>query len=192
MRRATERVVAGSPRLLRAGARSCRHVHSWITLKQRRGAPAYARYEVIGWGVDRGAGVDALIERVEAAVAACPYQGAYQTWPGPKSNTFVAWIERAVPELGLELPPTAIGKDYLLCCAAGLIPVGPPPEVVHEPGWRCPLPVELVVGHVRDLEVLHDCAILEMEVPDVCDLVLGEVRTGRRCRRRRAAPRWNP
>ena len=34
-------------------------------------------------------------------------------WPGPNSNTFVAWVAREVPELGLDLPPTAIGKDYL-------------------------------------------------------------------------------
>jgi hypothetical protein len=122
------------------GWRGVLAVHSWIALK-RRGAPAYARYEVIGWGVDRGApavrvnrmgpdnywfgsrpallvdrrgaGVDALIERVETAVTAYPYQAAYRTWPGPNSNTFIAWVGRAVPELGLELPPTAIGKDYL-------------------------------------------------------------------------------
>ena len=30
-------------------------VHTWIALK-RTGAPAYTRYEVIGWGVDRGLG----------------------------------------------------------------------------------------------------------------------------------------
>ena len=32
---------------------------------------------------------------------------------GPNSNTFMAWIARRVPELGLDLPSTAIGKDYL-------------------------------------------------------------------------------
>ena len=54
-----------------------------------------------------------LIDRVEAAVADYPYQNSYQTWPGPNSNTFTAFIGRAVPELRLDLPPTAIGKDYL-------------------------------------------------------------------------------
>jgi hypothetical protein len=34
-------------------------------------------------------------------------------WPGPNSNTFVAFVARQVPELALDLPPTAIGKDYL-------------------------------------------------------------------------------
>ncbi|MEL6964991.1 MAG: DUF3750 domain-containing protein, partial [Pseudomonadota bacterium] len=34
-------------------------------------------------------------------------------WPGPNSNTFIAHLGRKVPALGLELPPTAIGKDFL-------------------------------------------------------------------------------
>jgi hypothetical protein len=115
-------------------------VHTWITVK-REGASAYRRYEVIGWGVERGApavrvdrtgpdndwfgarpellvdlrgaDVDALITRIEAAVAAYPYPSTYRTWPGPNSNTFVAHVARAVPELRLVLPPTAIGKDFL-------------------------------------------------------------------------------
>ncbi len=115
-------------------------VHSWIAVKPS-GADSYARYEVIGWGVDQGAralrvnrtgpdnywfgarpdlvaerrgeGVDALIATIEAAVTAYPYQQEYRTWPGPNSNTFTAYVGRAVPELRLDLPPTAIGKDYL-------------------------------------------------------------------------------
>ncbi|MBI2492560.1 MAG: DUF3750 domain-containing protein [Candidatus Rokubacteria bacterium] len=115
-------------------------VHTWIAVKPR-GAAEYTRYEVVGWGVDRGAGavrvnrtgadnhwfgdrpaklvdlrgdgVDAVIARVEAAVAAYPYRDSYRTWPGPNSNTFTAWVGRQVPELRLTLPPTAIGKDYL-------------------------------------------------------------------------------
>ncbi len=115
-------------------------VHTWIALKPSGGV-SYMRYEVIGWGVDRGApavrvnrmgpdnywfgarperlvdrrgdGVDALIVRVEDAVAAYPYPSSYRAWPGPNSNTFTAYVGRAVPELGLHLPPTAVGKDYL-------------------------------------------------------------------------------
>ncbi len=115
-------------------------VHTWIAVK-RRGAPAYTRYEVMGWGVERGMpalrvnrtgpdnywfgsrpdllvdlrgdGVEALIDRIEAAVAAYPYPDSYRTWPGPNSNTFTAYVGRAVPELRLRLPPTAVGKDYL-------------------------------------------------------------------------------
>jgi hypothetical protein len=122
------------------GWRRALAVHSWIVLKPR-GAPAYIRYEVIGWGVDRGApsirvnrmgpdnhwfgsrpdlladlrgaGVDEIIAKVEAAVASYPYRDRYRTWPGPNSNTFIAHIARLVPELRLDLPPTAIGKDFL-------------------------------------------------------------------------------
>ena len=115
-------------------------VHTWIALKPS-GAPAYTRYEVIGWGVAEGApairvnrtgpdnywfgsrpdllvdrrgeGVDELIAQTEAAVRAYPYPRTYRTWPGPNSNTFTAQIGRAVPGLRLDLPPTAIGKDYI-------------------------------------------------------------------------------
>jgi hypothetical protein len=127
-------------------------VHTWIAVKPA-GAPSYTRYEVMGWGVSRGApalrvnrtgpdnywfgalpdllvdrrgeGVDELIDKVEAAVAAYPYPDSYRTWPGPNSNTFIAYIGREVPELRLRLPPTAVGKDYLPDGApAGLTPSG--------------------------------------------------------------------
>jgi hypothetical protein len=126
-------------------------VHTWIAVK-RSGAAKYTRYEVIGWGVDRGAsalrvnrtgpdnywfgsrpellvdrrgeGVDALIDRIEAAVHAYPYPSSYRNWPGPNSNTFTAYIGRAVPELRLDLPPTAVGKDFL----PGGAPVGMAPS----------------------------------------------------------------
>jgi hypothetical protein len=61
----------------------------------------------------RGESAEASIPRIEAAVAAYPYNRSYRIWPGPNSNTFTAWIGRRVPELRLKLPPTAIGKDYL-------------------------------------------------------------------------------
>ncbi len=112
-------------------------VHTWIIVK-KRDAASFTRYDVVGWGgppvvkknylaadaqwfgampellvEHRGAGVDAMIDRIEAAVASYPHVGEYRTWPGPNSNTFVAWVARSVPELGVDLPPTAIGKDYL-------------------------------------------------------------------------------
>jgi hypothetical protein len=34
-------------------------------------------------------------------------------WPGPNSNTFVASILRAVPEIDAVLPANAVGRDYL-------------------------------------------------------------------------------
>jgi hypothetical protein len=135
------------------GLRGLIAVHTWISVKPRD-ARAYTRYEVIGWGVDRGLpalrlnrsgpdnywfgdrpaklvdlrgeGVDAIVERVEAAVAAYPYPSTYRMWPGPNSNTFTAWVGQRVPELGLKLPVSAIGKNYLcgrLASADGLYPV---------------------------------------------------------------------
>ena len=38
--------------------------------------------------------------------------GAYSVWPGPNSNSFVAYVLAAIPEAGIVLPPTAIGKDW--------------------------------------------------------------------------------
>ncbi|MEE8203336.1 MAG: DUF3750 domain-containing protein [Alphaproteobacteria bacterium] len=114
--------------------------HSWIAVK-RTGAPAFTVHEVVGWYAMRGEsalrqssrapdglwygnrpeiiaelrgdGVDDVIARIEAAARAYPYARRYKVWPGPNSNTFTAFIGRAVPELRLDLPPTAIGKDYL-------------------------------------------------------------------------------
>jgi Protein of unknown function (DUF3750) len=122
------------------GWRGVMAVHTWLTLKPA-GAPAYTRYEVMGWGVGNGApairvnrsgpdnywfgsrpqllvdrrgeGVDGLITRVQAAVESYPYAASYRTWPGPNSNTFTAYLGRAVPELRLDLPATAIGKDFI-------------------------------------------------------------------------------
>ena len=112
-------------------------VHTWITVK-RAGEQRFNRYDVVGWGnpvrlnnypadgywysntpwvvLDvRGRKAEALIPKIEDAVNRYPYAdyGSYRVWPGPNSNTFVAWIGRQVPELKLELPPTAVGKDYL-------------------------------------------------------------------------------
>jgi hypothetical protein len=115
-------------------------VHTWIAVKPS-GARAYTIYEVLDWRLrrsgsavairkrvpdarwggnapailanKRGDGVDALIERIDKAVREYPYAHEYVVWPGPNSNTFTAYVARAVPELGLDLPPTAIGKDYL-------------------------------------------------------------------------------
>jgi hypothetical protein len=71
----------------------------------------------------RGDGVDTIIERVEAAVAAYPHPSTYRMWPGPNSNTFTAWVGQRVPALHLKLPASAIGKNYLcgrLASAGGL------------------------------------------------------------------------
>lgn len=125
-------------------------VHTWIAAKPT-GAPGWTVYEVIGWRLrwsdsvvvararnpeywfgargelyadKRGAGVDALIERIEKAAKDYPFAGEYRLWPGPNSNTFVAWIARAVPELEVDLPATAIGKDYLGSSVIAAAPSG--------------------------------------------------------------------
>jgi hypothetical protein len=42
-----------------------------------------------------------------------PYPNTYRPWPGPNSNTFLAHIARQVPELVIQLPSNAVGKDHL-------------------------------------------------------------------------------
>lgn len=115
-------------------------VHTWIAVKPTN-ADAFTVYEVTGFRVRRGgtavtvsqrapdgrwfgsapqllagvsgAGVDALIGRIEQAVAAYPYDHTYRVWPGPNSNTFTAHVLRSVPDLRVDLPANAVGKDYL-------------------------------------------------------------------------------
>jgi len=61
----------------------------------------------------RGAQAQAVIERMGEAIASYPYPNEYRVWPGPNSNTFVAHLGRAIPDLRLTMPSTAIGKDYV-------------------------------------------------------------------------------
>jgi hypothetical protein len=60
-----------------------------------------------------GQEVDLLITRLEQAVEKYPHPFEYRMWPGPNSNTFTAFVARELPELKLDLPPTALGKDFL-------------------------------------------------------------------------------
>jgi len=115
-------------------------VHTWIATKERD-ADGYEVHQVIGWRERRGLPVlasgpeipdrswfgshpdvlvdirgeraEALIPEIRAAVRTYPFADEYTLWPGPNSNTFTAHVGRQVPEMGLVLPPTAIGKDYL-------------------------------------------------------------------------------
>jgi len=61
----------------------------------------------------RGEQAQALIPKIDKAAKSHPYAYPYTLWPGPNSNTFPAYIARAVPELGLVLPSDAVGKDFL-------------------------------------------------------------------------------
>jgi hypothetical protein len=115
-------------------------IHTWIAAKPT-GEPTYTVYEVIGWrqrrGLPvvrieqdlpdrywfgerprllkefRGEGVDRLITAVDRAARSYPWADTYTAFPGPNSNTFTAWIAKQVPELGLELPFSAIGSGYV-------------------------------------------------------------------------------
>ena len=60
------------------------------------------------------AAAQALIPKIEAAIKEYSYANAgdYRIWPGPNSNTFVATVLRAIPELGAALPPNAVGRDF--------------------------------------------------------------------------------
>lgn len=115
-------------------------VHPWIAIKPKN-ADRYTVYQVTGWNLWRqgtsvsarpdvpdrywygrrpqllqtltGESAEKAIPQIEQAAADYPYADRYQLWPGPNSNTFIAYILRRVPELTVELPPHAIGKDFL-------------------------------------------------------------------------------
>ena len=60
-----------------------------------------------------GKEAEEAIPQIEQAVIDYPYADRYELWPGPNSNTFVTHIIRNVPALTVELPATAIGKDFI-------------------------------------------------------------------------------
>ncbi|QTF07592.1 DUF3750 domain-containing protein [Brenneria izadpanahii] len=130
------------------GWRGLLAVHPWIIFK-KAGETQYSRYEVTRWGDDnvirrnrsipdgywygsrpelladhRGAGAEAMIPQIEAAIKSYPYPHTYRVWPGPNSNTFIAHIGREVPALKLDMPANAIGKDYRPLTR----PIGLPPS----------------------------------------------------------------
>lgn len=115
-------------------------VHTWFAVKPAN-ASSYTRLEVMGWQLRyaetsirvrngnpdgywfgsqpellkevRGPEAEAMIPQIIAAAKSYPHADEYRIWPGPNSNTFTAHIARQVPDLSLDLPPTAIGKDFI-------------------------------------------------------------------------------
>lgn len=115
-------------------------VHSWIAVKEKN-ADFYTTYQVMGYRVYRGGNAvvsghdvpdrrwfgaephliqdlrgDAAaqaIPHIHALAQSYPYPHHYQIWPGPNSNTFISYIIRHTPQLTVELPPNAIGKDWI-------------------------------------------------------------------------------
>jgi len=112
-------------------------VHIWIATKAE-GARDYQLHQVLSWrrptvvsSIDtpdrawfghppelladyRGAEAAELIPRIQDAVARYPQADLYRVWPGPNSNSFIAWVIREVEGFEVALPTTAVGKDYLL------------------------------------------------------------------------------
>ena len=159
-------------------------VHSWIVFKPA-GAQEWTRYDVVGWGnpvrannwpVDgrwfgnapvaiadiSGADAEKLIPRIEAAVRdySFSHAGDYRIWPGPNSNSFTAAILRAVPELGVALPPNAVGRDFRDRLYAGRTDSGTGVELnlagfaAVKLGWVEGIEVDLL-GLVAGLDLRH-------------------------------------
>lgn len=115
-------------------------VHTWISTKEKN-ADHYTVYQVMGWQLRRtgssvminedipdrywygakpqliddlrGEAAEVAIPKIREAAASYAYAGTYRVWPGPNSNTFISHIIRNVPELRVELPPHAIGRDWI-------------------------------------------------------------------------------
>ena len=114
-------------------------VHTWIATKPEE-APHFTVHQVVGWRVFRnlpavfseaavpdrnwfgnppaiiaelrGKEAAQAIVKINQAVESYPYVHEYRLWPGPNSNTFTAYVARQVPDLQLQLPVMAIGKDF--------------------------------------------------------------------------------
>ena len=115
-------------------------IHTWIAVKPE-GAKKYIIYQSLGWnyyykkpyieanvGVPdaswfgqrpkvmldlRGEKASEAIKQIKHAVEKYPFKNKYTFWPGPNSNTFIAYLVRNVPSLHMVLPVTMIGKDCL-------------------------------------------------------------------------------
>ena len=111
-------------------------VHSWLLIKgpdERQ----YRRYEVVGWGDPVRVNAYApdarwysnepevfhsvtgdqalrLLPKIQSVISSYPHaeHGDYVIWPGPNSNSFIAYVLDGVPEIGFALPSNAIGRDY--------------------------------------------------------------------------------
>lgn len=110
--------------------------HIWIATKAEN-ADSYRLHQVLSWrrptvvsSIDtpdrawfgnpptlladyRGDDAAQLIPKIATAAADYPQAELYRVWPGPNSNSFIAWVIREVPGFEVALPVTAIGKDYI-------------------------------------------------------------------------------
>jgi Protein of unknown function (DUF3750) len=120
--------------------RSVRVCQKYHPDRKWHGAEPVLLFEVKGEAADRAI--------TEIAQAVGRYPDRYRLWPGPNSNTFIAEVAREVPELQVDLPPTAIGKDYLV---GGRI-FGPAPSGT---GWQISLQglAGILVARKEGLEI---------------------------------------
>ena len=118
------------------GLKGAFSVHCWIVIKRSANA-GYDRYDKVGWGLPvrknayapdgrwysntpwivgflKGSKAVAAVRKAEAAIASYPYshRGDYTIWPGPNSNSFAAHVLRSIPEMGVQMPPNAVGRDF--------------------------------------------------------------------------------
>lgn len=122
-------------------------VHPWIAFKPE-GEPDYRILQVMSWRrptivnvIDtpdrawfgnapmlladyRGDAATALIPEILAAAERYPSAERYRVWPGPNSNTFIAWVAREVEGFDVALPATAVGKDFLFGSVVAPTPSG--------------------------------------------------------------------
>ncbi|WP_386083566.1 DUF3750 domain-containing protein [Vreelandella sp. F11] len=121
--------------------------HIWIATKAEN-ADSYRLHQVLSWrrptvvsSIDtpdrawfgnpptlladyRGDAAAQLIPQIEVAAVNYPQAELYRVWPGPNSNSFIAWVIREVPGFEVSLPVTAIGKDYIFNGVFAAVPSG--------------------------------------------------------------------
>jgi len=123
------------------GVRGHFAIHTWIATKAAN-SDRYLRYQVIGWRARRGqpvvsitegnpdgdwfgsepvllherrgAEAERIIDAIHQAALRYPYAKEYVMWPGPNSNSFIAWIGLEVPDFDLDLPAKALGKTWMI------------------------------------------------------------------------------
>ncbi len=114
-------------------------IHPWIAWK-KKGDKQYTVAQVTSWNIRRqgtsvkveqdlpdrrwydsyphiifearGEKASKIIEQLKPLIEKYPFKDTYRVWPGPNSNTFISYLIRNIDELDIELPATAIGKDY--------------------------------------------------------------------------------
>jgi len=122
------------------GIRGLVGIHTWVSTKEES-AQQYMVHQVVGWRHQRGHSALEIkedfpdrhwygnkpflihdvrgetaknfIKRLNHEITSYPHANEYTLLPGPNSNSFTAWVGLVLPELKLELPMRAIGKNWM-------------------------------------------------------------------------------